>query len=191
MTDIKQDSVETIVWQWRRERPDLASWPSGIAARLLRLGTHVRRSGERALEPLGLSWESFEMLAALRRCGPPYALNPTALYKSMLLTSGAMTARLDRAEQGGLIKRSADPEDRRGIIVSLTPQGVALADTAIEHYFAMVRRVFGHLTVKDRTQFTALLSTALIALEVDAQESPAQDAPGTKARRPRQPKPGR
>ena len=177
----RKDSVETIVKQWRRERPDLDPWPSGIAARLLRLSTHLRRAGEKTLEPLGLSWESFEMLAALLRAGPPYSLNPTVLYKSMLLTSGAMTARLDRAEEAGLIQRSADPADRRGTIVSLTPEGKKLANRAIEQYFSMVASVLGSLSVKDRAQFTALLSDSLGAFETLAEEAPTEPAkPGRK-----------
>jgi DNA-binding MarR family transcriptional regulator len=181
--DKRTDSVEHLVKQWRQERPDLDAWPSAIAARILRLARHLRQNAERALAPIGLSWETFEMLAALRRSGAPYAMNPTALYKAMLLTSGAMTNRLDRAEQAGVIKRADDPDDRRGTIVRLTPKGKALADEAIELYFNMVTASLGDMSVKDRAQFTGLLSSALMAMEATDQEEKSSDASPAPRRR--------
>ena len=148
------DSME----QWQRERPDLDSWPSGIAGRILRLATLIRRTGEKVVAPLGLSWETFEMIAALRRQGPPFAMNPTAIYKSVMLTSGAMTARLDRAEEAGLITRANDPSDRRGTIVSLTKKGRKLADEAIELFFKDLIDVWGPLGERDLAQVTRLLA---------------------------------
>lgn len=161
----KGDFVTSVVKQWERERPDLKSWPSGIAGRLLRLATHVRKLGEEVVQPLGLTWETFEMLAALRRQGAPFAMNPTALYKSVLLTSGAMTARLDRAEKAGFIARSNDPNDRRGVIVSLTKEGKKVADEAISRYFARIEVVLGPMGDHDLREITRLLSFSLEAME--------------------------
>jgi len=161
------DFVSTVVAQWERERPDLNSWPSGLAGRLLRLAAHVRRVGEEVVSPLGLTWETFEMLAALRRQGKPYAMNPTSLYKSVLLTSGAMTARLDRAEKAGFIARSQDPNDRRGTIVSLTDAGKKVADEAIALYFKRLEKIWGPLGKTEIKNLTLLLTHSLEAMEQD------------------------
>lgn len=182
----KADSVEQVVAQWRAERPDLNPWPSAVAARILRLATHLRRQGERSLESLGLSWESFEMLAALLRSGPPYALNPTTLYRSMLLTSGAMTNRLDKAEEAGLVRRASDPTDRRATLVQLTPVGRVIANEAIELYFRDIGAALGALSAKDRGQLAALLSSALLGMENSARARES-NVPLPARRSPRRP----
>lgn len=164
------DFVTSVVKQWERERPDLNSWPSGVAGRLLRLATHVRKIGEDVVGPLGLTWETFEMLAALRRQGAPFAMNPTALYKSVLLTSGAMTARLDRAEKAGYIARANDPNDRRGVIVSLTKEGKKIADDAIALYFSRLEQILGPMGESDLKELTRLLSHSLEAMELANQD---------------------
>lgn len=181
----QHDFVAGVVEQWQRERPDLDSWPSGIAGRILRLSTHIRRTGENLVAPLGLSWETFEMIAALRRQGPPFAMNPTAIYKSVLLTSGAMTARLDRAEEAGLITRSSDPNDRRGTIVSLTKKGKKLADEAIALYFKNLGEIWGPLGERDLAQVTQLLA-ALLAITESRTMTGSQDGAVTeRAKQPR------
>ena len=159
------DFVTSVVAQWERERPDLNSWPSGVAGRLLRLATHIRKIGEDVVAPLELTWETFEMLAALRRQGAPYSMNPTALYKSVLLTSGAMTARLDRAEKAGFITRANDPNDRRGVIISLTKEGKKIADEAISLYFAKIEEILGPMGDSNLRELTRLLSVSLESME--------------------------
>src|SRR5213592_2795637 len=128
---MKEDTVDKLLETWHRERPDLDPWPSAIAARIFRLAMHLRRHAETWLSPMGLSWETFEIIVALRRNGSPFEMKPTALNKATFLTSGAMTNRLDRAQDAGLIVRVADPDDRRGVVVRLTPAGLSLVNTAI------------------------------------------------------------
>ena len=125
------DSIETLVGEWRRERPDLDAAPFAIFGRIWRLTGNLLGDAEKWLAPIGLTFESFSLIVTLRRSGAPYELNPTALYRESLLSSGAMTNRIDRVEALGLVKRLPDPNDRRGTIVRLTPKGVALADRAI------------------------------------------------------------
>lgn len=115
---MKEDSIDNLLETWHRERPDLDSSPSGIAARIFRLSMHLRRHAETWLTSMGLSWETFEIIVALRRNGAPFEMKPTALYKATFLTSGAMTNRLDRAQEAGMVSRRADPDDRRGALVS-------------------------------------------------------------------------
>jgi DNA-binding MarR family transcriptional regulator len=180
-----QDFVTGVVEQWQRERPDLDSWPSGIAGRILRLSTFIRRTGENLVAPLGLSWETFEMIAALRRQGPPFAMNPTAIYKSVMLTSGAMTARLDRAEEAGLITRSSDPNDRRGTIISLTKKGKKLADESIELYFKSLGEIWGPIGERGLAQVTQLLAALLAITESRTKTGSLEGSTTERAKLPR------
>src|ERR1700733_8573640 len=87
------DSIETFLRQWKKERPDLDPWPVGILGRTQRISARLQAKALTWLEPLGLTWESFSLLVALRRSGPPYELRPTDMYKESLLSSGAVTNR--------------------------------------------------------------------------------------------------
>lgn len=169
--NMKEDTIDKLLETWQRERPDLDPWPSGIAARIFRLATHLRRHAETWLDPMGLSWETFEIITALRRNGAPYEMKPTALYRATFLTSGAMTNRLDRAHAAGLIVRMDDPEDRRGVVVRLTPAGLALANDAIERYYAESNQLMGHLRTKQRTDLANLLRELLMPMEDAATET--------------------
>ena len=122
-----QDHVEEILAQWRRERPDLNVAPLGLYGRLFRV---VRLSDDalaKGLAPYGLQPGWFDLLAALRRAGMPYELNPTQLMRATLLSSSGMTKRLDRMEAADLIERRPDLNDRRGEYVTIAPRGVRVA----------------------------------------------------------------
>ncbi|HEX9123182.1 MAG TPA: MarR family transcriptional regulator, partial [Actinomycetota bacterium] len=100
-----RDLVDRILEQWRRERPDLDTSPMAIIARISRLSRFLERQVEAVLQEHGLNESQFGVLAALRRAGPPYCLSPTALYNSLLISSGAMTNRLERLTAAGFVKR--------------------------------------------------------------------------------------
>ncbi len=173
----KTDSIALFIADWRRERPDLDPWPLGIIGRASRIYAHFLRRADGWLSPLGLTWESFSLIAALRRSGKPYELNPTQLQRQSLLTSGAMTNRIDRVEALGLVERHSDPADRRGVIVRLTPAGRALADKAIAAHFEKTAEVLGALNVREARQLDQLLAKLLLSLEQmpgDAQQTPAK-----------------
>lgn len=172
---MKEDSIDKLLKTWHQERPDLDPWPSGIAARIFRLSVYLRRRAETWLIPMGLSWETFEIIVALRRSGFPYEMKPTALYKETFLTSGAMTNRLDRAQQAGLIARRADPDDRRGVLVSLTQQGVELADRGIWQYYEENSGSMGHLAPKQRMELTNHLRSLLMVFESEADSQENED----------------
>jgi DNA-binding MarR family transcriptional regulator len=131
MSRPETDPIDLICRQWRRERPELD--PSGfeVVGRLLLLGRVLERRVTHVLAPLGLGLGAFDVLATLRRQGPPYELTPTELTHATLLTSGTMTARVDRLEKDGHVERRPDPKDRRGVRVSLTGAGLELVNRAI------------------------------------------------------------
>lgn len=159
------DSIEGLLAEWHRERPDLDPSPFGIFGRIWRLSASVLGNAEAWLTPLGLTFESFSVIVTLRRSGAPYELNPTALYRESLLSSGAITNRIDRVEAQGLVKRLPDPNDRRGTIVRLTPKGRALADKAIKLHFAALAEILSDLDRGERDQLGKLLSRLLMTVE--------------------------
>lgn len=157
-----QDAVDLFVEQWSRERPDLDSTALGIVSRVIMLAKHFEQSADRALEQYGLSLWQFDVLAALRRSGPPFKLSPTRLTQLVTLTSGAMTNRIDRLEELGLVQRQDDPEDRRGLLIALTAEGKKLVDSAIVTRLDAAR---GNVDVLSRTaakQLVALLRTLML-----------------------------
>lgn len=160
-----RDSVQQLLDDWKRERPDLDPWPLGIIGRLSRLSTHLVRHAEEWLAPLGLTWETFSLIVTLRRCGPDFALKPSDLIKVSLLTSGAVTNRIDRVQQRGLVVRESDPNDRRGVIVRLTPEGKALADEAIARHFEAVAELLQPLGREEADTLAVLLSKLLFSIE--------------------------
>ena len=120
---MKQDHVDFIQAQWAQEKPDLDTSPMGVVGRISRISRHLDQLLQKNYAQFGLNGGEFDVLAALRRSGHPYQLTPTQLFNSLMLSSGAMTNRLDRLEDEGLIKRAPNPKDRRGILVTLTGQG--------------------------------------------------------------------
>mgnify|MGYP002040674793 CR=1 FL=1 len=117
-----QDRAQLAAEQWREQRPDLDSFAMAVIGRLGELSQVISRDH---LLPFfashGLQAGEFDVLATLRRAGEPFALMPTALYESAMISSGGMTSRIDRLEKAGLIERRKHPSDRRGILVALTP----------------------------------------------------------------------
>ena len=158
------DLIDHLQKQWSHERPDLDSSSFAIAARVLVLSKLLERRVTRALAPLDLSLWAFDVLATLRRHGEPYRLTPSELSRATMLTSGAMTNRLDRLEARGLVRREADPGDRRGVRVILTERGLKLVDKAIEVRFAEARNAVATLSAGDRRTLENLLRNLLVEL---------------------------
>ena len=171
----KQNSIAQFMREWARERPDIDPWPLGVLGRIQRLSIQLQRlAAEDWLAPIGLTWENFSLLMALRRSGRPYQLRPTDIYRESLLTSGAVTNRIDRVEQNGWVRRVPDPRDRRATIIQLTPVGRALADRAIALHFKRLEETFGCLTKAERLHLSAILSKLLGAVEQRAQAKVAR-----------------
>jgi len=162
--DVASDSVSQMLAEWNRERPDLDVSAIGILARIARLEALLVRHAGAWLSPLGLTWENFSLLVTLRRAGRPYTLTPTRLYQISLLTSGAMTTRIDRVAALGFVERLPDPDDRRGVLVKLTPIGKRLADKAIAVHARALNELLS-IDPDERRELTARLAALLVKIE--------------------------
>jgi DNA-binding MarR family transcriptional regulator len=155
------DEIDRIVEQWNRERPDLDASPTHTLQRVTRLSLLQGVSFARVFAPYGISFGEYLVLAALRRAGPPYRMNPTSLFNAVILSSGAMTNRLDRLEEMGLVERLPDPTDRRGRLVALTDQGREMVDTAVVSHLDNEQRLLGALDAGEREHLATLLRKLL------------------------------
>jgi DNA-binding MarR family transcriptional regulator len=159
-----QDAVDRILEQWARERPDLDCSPMGIIGRISQLQREVHLAQRATFGRHGLDVPSFDVLAALRRAGPPYQLTPTALMRTALVTSGAITQRLDRLEEKGLITRTRSAADGRAVVVTLTPAGRAALDATLPDHLATERKLLEGLTAEELEQLAGLLRKFLVTL---------------------------
>jgi DNA-binding MarR family transcriptional regulator len=157
------DEIDRIVEQWNRERPDLDASPTLTLQRITRLSLLQGVSFARIFAPYGISFGEYLVLAALRRAGPPYRMNPTSLFNAVILSSGAMTNRLDRLEAMGLVERQADPNDRRGRLVALTDRGRKLVDSAVVDHLGNEQVLLGALDAREREQLAGLLRKLLLS----------------------------
>jgi DNA-binding MarR family transcriptional regulator len=160
----ERDLVDEILDQWKRECPDLDCKPMAVFGRLNRLDRVSNAAIEARLGEHGLSRGEFDVLATLRRGGEPYTLAPTALARWMMLSSAAMTNRVDRLEAAGLVERRPDPGDRRGVLVALTPDGKRVVDAAVADHVENERRPLEPLTAEDQQTLNALLRKLLLGL---------------------------
>jgi DNA-binding MarR family transcriptional regulator len=153
----RQDEVDRIGAAWQRERADLDVAPLQVLSRVSRLARHLDLARRQSFAAHSLeSWE-FDVLAALRRCGTPYAMSPGQLGAETLVTSGTMTNRIDRLESRGLVRREPDPSDRRGVRVLLTDPGRRAVDDAMSDLLAREHELLAALTSEQRTELSALL----------------------------------
>jgi DNA-binding MarR family transcriptional regulator len=159
------DAVDEIVDQWRRERPDLDPSAKHVTGRIVRLAARFQQSYADAFAPYGLGEGDYGLLATLRRAGAPYELTPTELTRQRMMTSGGMTAGIDRLERKGLVARAPNPADRRGSLVRLTPAGLKIIDEAMVGHVEAEHRLVAGLAPGEREQLAALLRKLLVELE--------------------------
>ncbi|HLP89586.1 MAG TPA: MarR family transcriptional regulator [Nostocaceae cyanobacterium] len=163
---MNQDRIDEILTQWQQELPQLDVAPLAVVGRVLRLAKLLEKHREKVLAKYELNVWSFDVLATLRRQGYPYQLKPTDLYSLLMLSSGAMTNRIDRLEQDGLVIRLRDPSDRRSVIVQLTPKGIQLADTVMPVLLESEQKLLALFTTPDDTEtLITLLRQSLLSLE--------------------------
>lgn len=158
-----KDRVDTIIEQWRRERPGLEPLLAmEVAGRLLRTAKVFDREIMRVIGAHGLSFGEFDVLACLMRSGSPYELTPGQLLDTMMLTSGAMTNRIDKLEESGLVARRPDPEDRRGVRVRLTARGEKIIARAVTEHVENEKNALDALTTKEQKILAGLLRKLLV-----------------------------
>jgi DNA-binding MarR family transcriptional regulator len=158
----ERDGVDLIIEQWQRERPDLDSSPIGIVGRLSRLAREIESQLEPVYREHGLEPGWHDLLATLRRSGG--TLRPTDLTNASMLTSSGTTKRLDKLEAAGLIARTADPDDRRGTLISLTAAGRRLIDELMPAHLDNERRILGALSEADQRRLADLLRKLQLGL---------------------------
>lgn len=160
-----RDRVDEMVERWEDERDDLAFDAMGTIGRLGRLTALGGRIIEDGMATHGLSVADFDVLAALRRSGPPYELKPTDLARTLMLSPAGMTSRLDRLERAGWIERRMAPDDRRSFLVRLNDAGFAKVDEAVTGHVDREEEMLSALTYRERDQLDSLLRKLLRSIE--------------------------
>jgi DNA-binding MarR family transcriptional regulator len=164
-TPLPDDRVDRIQEQWRRERPDLDPTPQGVIGRLHRLADRLRDELIAVYREHGLGEGDFDVLASLRRTGAPIELPAGELARHTLVTTGALTKRIDRLEAAGLVTRTPDASDGRGRRIGLTDRGRQLIDAAFTDHIANEHRLVGLLAASDRETLARILKQWLGALD--------------------------
>ncbi|PIE99361.1 MAG: MarR family transcriptional regulator [Propionibacterium sp.] len=162
-----QDEVDDLVAAWHGVRPDLVLHPVHVWSRIHRLALHLDDARRRCFSQLSVEVWEFDVLAALRKSGPPYQLAPGQLIRETHVTSGTMTNRIDRLTQRGLVIRHSNPEDRRGVLVELTDAGIELADTAFSRLLAIEAQLLAEIDSESQQQLIDALRTLLVAQNED------------------------
>jgi DNA-binding MarR family transcriptional regulator len=160
------DPVDTLLAQWREQRPDLDCSPMGVIGRLNRVSALLLVAQERVFRDFGLDYPSFDVLATLRRT-EGHQLAPGELAQHMMITPGAITHRLTKLEEAGLVERTLDRSDRRKITVSLTNKGFGLINDALVAHVDNEHRLLANFSAREQKEFARLLKRFLIELRAD------------------------
>lgn len=174
-TGPSEDEVDRILAQWRKERPDLDPSPMGVFGRLARISIARQSLLTKFMAEYDLSPAGFDVLANLRRSGPPHRKTPSELATSSLLSSGGITFRLDRLEAAGLIRRVPSPDDRRVMYAELTPEGLALIDELIESHLERDHELLADFSDEERRTLARLLSKLEASLRTSGTRGRATD----------------
>lgn len=163
------DDVDRLIADWQRERPDVDLSPLEVLSRVTRLSQLLDQARKEAFADHDIVGWEFDVLAALRRAGDPYELSPGRLIKQTLVTSGTMTNRVDRLVGRGLVSRSPDPADRRGVLVRLTEVGRAVVDGALESLLTHEEALLAGIDGAQRAELSRLLRRLMVGAggEVD------------------------
>lgn len=172
-----RDHVDRILEQWRTERPDIDATPMGVIGRITRASRLLERNLSKHFAGHDLQLWEFDILATLRRTGPPYRLTAGALVDSSMVTSGAITNRIDRLTAKGLVTRETDPASRRSVLITLTDSGRRLVDDVVDDHVDLETALLTTLSPDEQEHLAALLRKLLTglgdALPQQAAASPA------------------
>jgi DNA-binding MarR family transcriptional regulator len=158
-----QDSVDRMVAQWAASAPDMDAGVLHVVGRLLLSAELAQRKIKDALRPLGLSYADFDVLNTLRRRGDEQGVHPNVLTAATLITSGAMTARVDRLVRAGYVQRTPDPDDRRAVLIRLTATGEKMAKRALDEVLAADDEFLAPLSAQQRSTLARELKRLLLA----------------------------
>lgn len=164
-SNTKEDGLDRIVEQWQQQGVTEDLIPMAVLGRIARLTKYIEVVLLQCHAEFGLGQGEFDVLATLRRSGEPFTLSPSQLYQSMMLSSGAMTSRLDRLENKGLIEREHSKEDRRAVHVSLTAEGKSLIDKALPQHIQCQSALFAGVSAEDRPVLLQILKSWLNQFE--------------------------
>jgi DNA-binding MarR family transcriptional regulator len=162
---VESDSVDRIVQAWRASAPELDSSILQVTGRLLLCAGYYERAVIAILRPFGLSIADFDVLNTLRRVADERGSKPTDLARASLITTGAMTSRLDRLDRSGLISRTSDPGDRRGVLVRLSARGTEIATQALDAVIAGSEEFFAPVSAAQRESLASALRLLLLRHE--------------------------
>jgi DNA-binding MarR family transcriptional regulator len=160
------DTTDRVLEGWSDVRPDLGVEALQVTARLTRVGAHLARRQDAVFGRFGLGRGEVGALSALRVSGPPYRLSPTHLARGLMLSSAGVTSRIDRLERRGFVRRLADPNDRRGVMVELTDEGLEAVDEAVAALTVSDRQLMARLEPEEISQLEAILRKLLGGLEL-------------------------
>ena len=159
------DSIDLMAAAWRRERPDIDMSSIGLVSRIWRIGRHLERHRKQRFDLMGTDRATVDVLATLRRSGPPYQRTAGELMHSSLITSGGVSQRLDKLERAGYIERHVDRADRRRVEVRLTPAGIELVDSVLADLMEHETKLLGHLSPDEQEALIGLLRKLLSEFE--------------------------
>ena len=162
---VNRDTIDALQEDWSEQRPDLDPEPMGVVLRIQALAKILGEQTAARLQEYELQWWQYDVLSTLRRQGPPFTLPATALAESAMLTSGAMTNRIDRLEDEGLVCRMKDDSDRRKVLVQLTDKGLKLIESATEARFESAMDALESLSARQRNALSDLLRLVLSSQE--------------------------
>ena len=161
-----QDNIDRLQSDWNRQRPDLDPEPMGVVLRIQALAKVLADQTAERLQQFDLEWWQYDVLSTLRRQGEPFILAATELANSAMLTSGAMTNRIDRLEEEQLVRRVKDDNDLRRVLVQLTKKGLKLIEGATEARFESATDSLDGLSRQQRENLSNLLRQVLTTQEI-------------------------
>jgi DNA-binding MarR family transcriptional regulator len=164
--EVQDDLTDRLIGAWHQARPDLEIGALKVTGRLSRIGPLLAKRQEAVFGRFGLNRGEVGALSALRISGPPYHLSPTRLGRGLMLSSAGITSRIDRLERRGLVRRLPDPDDRRGVLVELTEQGLEVVDAAVAAVAISDAQLLERLDAKEIADLEAILRKLQGGLEL-------------------------
>lgn len=162
---MNKDNVDLIIEQWKNEMPELKTNAMAIWGRMKRIAKFSERRLGDNFSKFTLNNGEFDVLATLRRSGGEFKLKPTELYNLLMVTSGAMTNRIDTLEKKGLVIRVNDTEDRRTVYVKLTEEGLRIINNAVYEHVSREEELLTMLTEEEKETFNCILRKINLNLE--------------------------